>query len=437
MVKPIVQLYPVIHSDSEEDRIARRPLGRDSQAYQETLKGMNEIVVGLDELGFWGVTAIEHHFWSEGYQIGPCPGIYNAHWASITKNINVGQLGYVMSTQSPIRVAEEIAVLDHLAQGRVFAGFARGYQSRWTNILGQLTGARATKSPNAINEGKGSFNFTTGAKTASADAAQMQADDDRNRRIFEESVDLVIKAWTCESIELDGEFWKIPFPYDTGVDDWQPAHSGITARMGARGEVDENNAIRQVSVVPSPYSAPHPPVFVGVSGSPQSIEYAALNDFNVGYFTSVARALAMGKIYVDTSAAQGRTRAMGQNQALIRWMMIGDTEADAREKLVRYDGEIFKNMYAGMSPQIMSNPDDLAESMMGTGLWITGSVSQVRDHFISHWKQFPADYCILVSHYAQISAEEQLAQYKIFMEEIKPALDELTPERDPEAELVR
>lgn len=402
-------------------------MGRDSVAYQDTLVGMNDIVRTLDEIGFWGVTAIEHHFWSEGYQIGPSPGIYNAYWAAITKNIHIGQLGYVMSTQSPIRVAEELAILDHLTKGRCFAGFARGYQSRWTNILGQQTGARATRSPNAIDDGSGSFNFSTGAGSAE----QMAADDELNRRIFEESVEIVLKAWTSESLEHDGEFWKVPFPYSTGVDDWQLAHEGVTGRLGAIGEVDENNSVRRISVVPSPYQSPHPPVFVGVSGSPQSIEYAAQHDFNVGYFTSVKRAKAMGEIYVEESAAQGRRRQLGQNQALIRWMMIGDSEADAREKLLRYDGEIFNNMYAGLSPQVKTSPGDPVQSMIDTGLWVVGSVGQVRDTLLEHWRQFPADFIILVSHYAQIPADEQLAQYRTFMQEIKPALDEVTPERSP------
>jgi alkanesulfonate monooxygenase SsuD/methylene tetrahydromethanopterin reductase-like flavin-dependent oxidoreductase (luciferase family) len=38
-----------------------------------------------------------------------------------------------MATQDPIRVAEETAILDHITRGRYFVGFARGYQSRWTN----------------------------------------------------------------------------------------------------------------------------------------------------------------------------------------------------------------------------------------------------------------------------------------------------------------
>ena len=41
-------------------------------------------------------------------------------------------------------------------------------------------------------------------------------------------------------------------------------------------------------------------------------------------------------------------------------------------------------------------------------------------------KQLPAEYITLIYHYAQTPKEEMIKQLKIFMEEVKPALDELT-----------
>ena len=143
MVKVLLQLYPVIPATRAE-REAQRPMGRNRERYQELLGGWHDIVRAADRLGVWGVATVEHHFHSEGYEVGPNPGVLDAYWAAITENVRVGQLGYVMSAQNPIRVAEETAILSHLAEGRIFVGFARGYQSRWTNILGQHLGARAT-----------------------------------------------------------------------------------------------------------------------------------------------------------------------------------------------------------------------------------------------------------------------------------------------------
>ncbi|MEE9278269.1 MAG: LLM class flavin-dependent oxidoreductase, partial [Dehalococcoidia bacterium] len=136
MVKVILQIYPVIPSAGEEEREALRPIGRNVERYQETIQGTFDLARACDRLGVWGVSCIEHHFHSEGYEVGPSPGVLNAWWAAITSKVRIGQLGYVMTTQHPIRVAEETAILDHMTKGRCFVGFARGYQDRWTNIVG-------------------------------------------------------------------------------------------------------------------------------------------------------------------------------------------------------------------------------------------------------------------------------------------------------------
>ena len=122
--------------------------------HQKTLKDWNELVLAMDEMGLWGVATIEHHFHSEGYETGPNPGVLNGYWAATTKNLHIGSLGYTMSTQNPIRVAEETAIIDHLTQGRCFVGFSRGYQSRWTNVLGQHLGAVATRSDGSAGDDK-------------------------------------------------------------------------------------------------------------------------------------------------------------------------------------------------------------------------------------------------------------------------------------------
>ena len=118
MVKVILQIYPVIPAADEAERAALRPLGRNVERYQETLLGAHDIVQAADDLGLWGVATLEHHFHSEGYEVGPNPGLLNAYWAAITKKVRIGQLGYVLTAQNPLRVAEDTAILDHLTQGR-------------------------------------------------------------------------------------------------------------------------------------------------------------------------------------------------------------------------------------------------------------------------------------------------------------------------------
>jgi alkanesulfonate monooxygenase SsuD/methylene tetrahydromethanopterin reductase-like flavin-dependent oxidoreductase (luciferase family) len=423
VVKPILQIYPVLPAESEEERARLRPIGRNRDLYQQTLLGWHDVVRVADDLGFWGIATIEHHLWSEGYEVGPSPGVLTGYWAAMTRNVRVGQLGYVMSTQNPIRVAEEVAILDHLTQGRCFVGFARGYQSRWTNVLGQHLGARATRSPSAASASPEILSVDKATT-----AARASQDDEVNRRIFEESVEVVLKAWCQDAMEHNGEVWQIPYPYETGVDDWQLAHAGVTGRLGAPGEVDEVNRVRKVSVVPAPYTRPHPPVFVASSGSPESIAYCGRMGFHPVYFTSIRRAAEMGQVYLSAASGAGRSVSLGQKQAVVRWLEIADSEAAAREQLMRNDADIFKNFYAAMGRRQLTHPDDIVQSIIDSGLYAFGTVSSVRDTLVNQWQAMPSEYIVLIFHYAQMPKDETIRHLCTFMQEIKPALDELSPD---------
>ncbi len=416
MVKPILQLYPVIPADSEEQRAALRPLGRASEPYQEVVHGMTELVKAADELGFWGVSSIEHHFHSEGYEVGPSPGILNAHWASAVKNIRVGSLGYTMSAQNPFRVAEDTAIIDHLTRGRSFVGFSRGYQSRWTNVLGQHVGVRATLSPAGMTAEEQ-------ARFTEAQLADQQEADRINRDVFEEHIDLVLKAWTEDGLEHRSERWQVPYPYEQGID-W--GMRDTSARLGVPGEIGPDGRLRRISVVPSPFTKPHPPVFVASAASQSTVEYCGTRGFIPAYFSGAGRAGKFGRIYNDYAHAAGHPFALGQNQALVRWMQIGETEQAARQAIADYDAELYKNLYQPLTPHMGFDPDDIVQSVLDSGLWMAGTVDDVREQFVKQWEELPAEYVVLIFHYAQQPLESVVRNLELFMEHVKPALDELT-----------
>lgn len=408
MVKVILQLYPVIPAESEQERIELRPLGRNRGRYQETLLGWHEIVKAADELGLWGVATVEHHFHSEGYEVGPSPGVLNAHWASITNKVRVGALGYVMSTQDPIRVAEETAILDHLTQGRYFVGFARGYQSRWTNVLGQHVGGVA-----ATSDGS--------------------AQDEQNRRVFEEQVDLVLRSWKNDSIEQNSDLWRIPNNDGNGPDAWPMTE--WTRILGAPGEVNDRGELKRISVVPAPYTDPHPPVFVSSNSSLTTVEWAGDKGFIPVYFSSIGNASHYGPAYVKAAERAGSEVSLGQKQAIVRWPRIGKTRDDALHEMAEYDGDIFKHFYEPFLPAAKESSKSLTrnsprsatvEPMLNSGLWIAGNVSEVRDEFVSQWKALPAEYAVLIYHYAQHPKESVIENLRLFMSEVKPALDEIS-----------
>ena len=366
-------------ADGEEGRKANRPLGNDSDLYHKIVHEWTDIQKAADEMGVWGLATIEHHFHSEGYEVGPNPGILNSYWASQVKNAHVGALGYVAATQDPIRIAEETAILDHLTKGKYFVGFARGYQSRWTNTIGQFSDSVATVSDGSAN-------------------------DQRNREIFEERVEMVLKCWTEESVRLDGKHYQAPYPLETGVEDY-PAWK-IASEAGVEGEIDKDGAVQRICVVPKPFQKPHPPVMVAASKSPDSIKFCAKHGFIPTYFMTTEGMSELVDLYVEESAKHGRHVRRGQNQNMVRWPHIGKSTEDYDRKLREYDLDIYKNFYGPFFPQFpQGNDDQLVQSMKDSGIFIGGDL----DESIRAWKEtyaeVPAEYitCLL---YTSDAADE-------------------------------
>ena len=178
--------------------------------------------------------------------------------------------------------------------------------------------------------------------------------------------------------------------------------------------------------MPAPYTSPPPPVFIASSGTPETIEYAAEKGFIPAYFTSIEKAAPMGRLYVDAASKAGNSFALGQNQAIVRWIEIGENEEEALACLSKYDVDIFKNFYAAMGRRSLTNPDDVVQSIVDSGLYSFGTVDQVGEQLLAQWNQLPAEYIILIFHFAQMPKERVIYNLERFMTHIKPELDKLT-----------
>jgi alkanesulfonate monooxygenase SsuD/methylene tetrahydromethanopterin reductase-like flavin-dependent oxidoreductase (luciferase family) len=77
-----------------------------------------------DELGFHALWPVEHHF--RDYSFCPDNTVFLAHMAARTKRILLGTGAVILPWNEPLRVAEKIALLDHLSNGRVLFGMGRG-----------------------------------------------------------------------------------------------------------------------------------------------------------------------------------------------------------------------------------------------------------------------------------------------------------------------
>ncbi len=96
----------------------------DGQVYRED----TDLALLAEELGFDCVWAVEHHFYDYSF----CPD--NTEWlaaiAARTSRIDVGTAAVIMPWNEPLRVAEKVALLDHIAAGRLRFGMGRGLSRR-------------------------------------------------------------------------------------------------------------------------------------------------------------------------------------------------------------------------------------------------------------------------------------------------------------------
>src|SRR5665213_2535612 len=86
-----------------------------------------ELIEHADALGYHTCWVREHHFTQYGFL--PNTLALLAHAAARTERIRLGTAVVTLPLHRPIRVAEDVALLDVLSGGRVDLGIGRGYQS--------------------------------------------------------------------------------------------------------------------------------------------------------------------------------------------------------------------------------------------------------------------------------------------------------------------
>lgn len=86
--------------------------------YQRMLAEVLEQAQRADELEYDSISFTEHHFHIEGFEVSTNPVLLDRFVGMRTQRIRVGQLGIVLPAHNPIRVAEDIAMLDQMTGGR-------------------------------------------------------------------------------------------------------------------------------------------------------------------------------------------------------------------------------------------------------------------------------------------------------------------------------
>ncbi|TMQ27287.1 MAG: LLM class flavin-dependent oxidoreductase [Candidatus Rokuibacteriota bacterium] len=96
----------------------------DREAGAAAFRGVMERLEYVEQLGFDWVSVSEHHY--SPRILTPSPIVAAAYIAARLPRIKIALLGPIVPHSNPVRVAEELAMLDNLAQGRLIVGLLRG-----------------------------------------------------------------------------------------------------------------------------------------------------------------------------------------------------------------------------------------------------------------------------------------------------------------------
>jgi len=381
-VKASLFYLPSIGSRAELEA-GRAGLRRD--LYARMLAELSEQARLADALAYEGIYFTEHHFHVEGFEISQNPVLLDLFVAMQTKRLRVGQLGIVLPADDPLRIAEDIAMLDHMSGGRAAAGFARGYQRRWVDVLAQH------------------MHGVHGALPHQHDAI-----DAANRAAFEECYRIIKTAWTEDLLAHQGATWRIP----PGPTPWTLE---ATARMGAGVE---DGVVRAIGVVPKPLQRPHPPIFQPFASSERSIRWCAEEGI-----TAVlpplhpVRERALFDLYAEASG-----RAKGEGVALLRDVIVADSDAEA-QALWKDSGlfvgaawfEPFGFAKGYEHPETGERPDLLGESLA-----LVGSADTVSRQLERLLARLPARWLFAWTYNGLIPNAKLLRSLERFAREVLP-----------------
>ncbi len=103
------------------------------QFYEERL----QLTEAYDRLGFYGYHVAEHHFTPLG--LAASPGVYLSSVAQRTRRLRFGPLVYTLPLYHPLRLAEEICMLDQISGGRFQVGLGRGISPIESSYYGETS----------------------------------------------------------------------------------------------------------------------------------------------------------------------------------------------------------------------------------------------------------------------------------------------------------
>ena len=283
------------------------------------LDNLRQQTILAEELGFEAIWLGEHHFGP--YAVGdiPNPILLGADLAARTSRIRIGQMANIAPWWHPIRLAEDLAILDNMTGGRVDVGFGRGI---WPYEGPQFH-------PNADPR-----------------------KDRENRELFRETVELVREIWTNEYFSHQGANYRFPAADTIFSHPMYPSNPAW----------QDGERVTKLRVTPRPYQQPHPPMWMTVS-SDNSVTTAAELGLKACYWQPPPRRIRRRmELYAKVrSEREGRPFALGEDQAVMRSTYIASSMEQARREAEEaiMSAFIFNDPFRGR--QVFTNPDEVLD----------------------------------------------------------------------------
>ena len=245
------------------------------------------IAAAMDESGYDTLWLAEHHFQREGYECIPNLLLLGVHLAHLTRNLKIGCGFNIAPMWNPLRLAEDYATADILTGGRIIFGVGRGYHTREVEVFG----------------------------------APM-LDQDANRDLFEEQVDIIFKAFNNRAFSHRGRHYTIPPP------------------VPYRGY-----ELEEITLVPRPRSLPVECYQPLVSASQRGMDFMVKHGIKgmVGGGAAVGGASdKVVRAWRETLAGAGRETELGADLIIGFSIHLADTEEKAIAEASRYFEEDMK-----------------------------------------------------------------------------------------------
>lgn len=176
-------------------------LDRSDLPLNEYYEARLKLIEAYDRAGFYAYHVAEHH--STPLGMAPSPSVFLSAIAQRTRRLRFGPLVYALPLHHPLRLIEEICMLDQLSGGRLEIGFGRGSSSTEIAFYGQ--------------------------------------DPKNSQRIYAEAVELILQSLSTKKLNFHGEFCSfddVPLeieplqkPYPPV---WYGVHSVESAERAAR-----------------------------------------------------------------------------------------------------------------------------------------------------------------------------------------------------------